>query len=205
MADIPLPGLARKLVADGLLNQQAAEDAVQAAQKEKEPFISYIVQKGLVGSYDIAKVNSELFGIPLFDINSLDFEHVPTTAISEKLIRQHRTFPLFKRGNRLFVGVSDPTIGKDVDEIRFNSGLNVETILVEEAKLTAAIEKLLDSSADDLGDLDDEELEGLNVESVEEDMEEDKAGGDREDAPVVKFVNKMLLSAIKAGRIGFAL
>ena len=199
MADIPLPGLARKLVADGLLNQQTAEDAVTAAKKEKEPFISYIVQNGLVNSYDIAKINSELFGIPLFDIDTLDFEHVPTTAISEKLIRQHRCFPLFKRGNRLFVGVSDPTNEQSVDEIRFNSGLNVETILVEEGKLTAAIEKLLDSSGNDLGDLDDEELEGLDVESVDDDPDDDPRAGDTEDAPVVKFVNKMLLTAIKLG------
>ncbi|WP_281646140.1 type IV-A pilus assembly ATPase PilB [Parendozoicomonas sp. Alg238-R29] len=199
MADTPLPGLARKLVADGLLDQQAAEGAVKAAKKEKEPFISYIVQKGLVGSYDIAKINSELFGIPLFDIDTLDFEMVPTTAISEKLVRQHRCFPLFKRGNRLFVGVSDPTNEKSIDEIRFNSGLNVESILVEEGKLTAAIEKLLDTSGNDLGDLDDEELEGLDVESVDDDIDEDPRAGDMEDAPVVKFVNKMLLSAIKLG------
>lgn len=199
MADIPLPGLARKLVADGLLNQQAAEDAVKAAKKEKEPFISYIVQNGLVNSYDIAKINSELFGIPLFDIDSLDFEHVPTNAISEKLIRQHRCFPLFKRGNRLFVGVSDPTNEQSVDEIRFNSGLNVETILIEEGKLTAAIEKLLDTSGNDLGDLDDEELEGLDVDAVEDDVDDDPRAGDTEDAPVVKFVNKMLLTAIKLG------
>ncbi|MTI15618.1 type IV-A pilus assembly ATPase PilB [Sansalvadorimonas verongulae] len=199
MADIPLPGLARQLVADGLLNQQAAEDAVLAAKKEKEPFISYIVQKGLIDSYDIAKINSELFGIPLFDIDSLDFDHVPSSAISEKLIRQHRSLPLFKRGNRLFVGVSDPTMDKVEDEIRFNSGLNVEFILVEEAKLTAAIEKLLDSSPDDIGDLDDEDLDRLDVNTVDDDMDDDPQKGDAEDAPVVKFVNKMLLSAIKLG------
>ncbi len=199
MAEIPLPGLARKLVADGLLEQDAAEQAVKAARSEQLPLISYIVQNALVDSYVIAKTNSELFGIPVFDIEALDHEHVPKTAISEKLIRKHRCFPLFKRGNRLFVGVSDPTNEKSLDEVRFSSGLNVETILVEENKLSTAIEKLLDDTDQDLGDLDDEELDGLDVEAVDDNADDEQDTSVADDAPVVKFVNKMLLTAIKLG------
>ncbi len=200
MAEIPLPGLARKLVADGLIDQATAQQAVKTANSERIPLISHVVQSGLVSSYAIAKINSELFGIPLFDIDTLDFEHVPRTAIPEKLIRQHRCFPLFKRGNRLFVGVSDPTNEKSIDEIRFNSGSNVETILVEEDKLSRSIDKLLDAADQDLGDLDDEDLEGLDVEAVDENAEDTPAAGDpSDDAPVVKFVHKMLLTAIKLG------
>ena len=200
MSQIQLPGLIRKLVSNGLLEQEAAEKAVIAAPKEQIPLISYVVQKGLVSGHAIAKINSEIFGIPLFDINTLDLEYAPRSAISEKLIRQHHCFPLYQRGNKLFLGVSDPTNEKPIDEIRFNSGLNIEIIIVEEDKLSTAIEQLLDTPGEGLGDLEEEGLDELDVGALENEQDDDPGDGDSaDDAPIVKFVNKMLLSAIKLG------
>ena len=203
MSEKQLSGLARKLVLDGLLDQAAAEKAVKAAKEEHLPLISYVVQHGLVSARPIAQSNSELFGIPFMDIDALDFENVPKELAStkniRKLIRKYRCFPLFKRGNRLFVGVSDPTNEKVFEELRFNSNLNIEPIIVEEDKLTTAIEKLLESATDALTGMDDDDLEDLEELGEEEDFEEDDVGAKEEDAPIIKFVNKVLFSAIKQG------
>lgn len=204
MSETQLSGLARKLVLDGLLKQEAAEKAVKAAQEEHLPLISYVVQHGLVNAMLIAQSNSELFGIPFMDIDALDFENVPKELASEKnirkLIRKYRCFPLFKRGNRLFVGVSDPTNEKAFEELRFNSNLNIEPIIIEEDKLSTAIEKLLESASDTLTGMDDDDLEDLGeISEAEDDSEEDDVTNKEEDAPVIKFVNKVLFSAIKQG------
>ncbi len=203
MSEIQFSGLARKLVLDGLLDQATAEQAIKAVQEERIPLISYIVQKDLVSAIDIARSNSELFGIPFMDIETLDFENIPQDVIAEKNIRKligkHRFFPLFKRGNRLFIGVSDPTNEKVFEELRFNSKLNVEPILVEEDKLSNAIDKLFEGSNQPLGNLDDEEFGDLETGSPDDDDHEDEEEVKEADAPVVKFVNKMLLSAIKQG------
>ncbi len=202
MSEIQFSGLARKLVLDGLLDQATAEQAVKAVQEERIPLISYIVQNNLVNAIDIAKSNSELFGIPFMDIETLDFESIPQDVISEKNIRKllakHRFFPLFNRGNRLFIGVSDPTNEQVFEELRFNSKLVVEPVLVEEDKLSNAIDKLFEGSNQPLGNLDDDEFGDLET-GAEDDDHEDEEDTKEADAPVVKFVNKMLLSAIKQG------
>ncbi len=203
ISEMQLSGLARRLIIDGLIDQATAEIAVKTAQEERVSLTSYIVKNNLVSAYIIAKSNSEMFGIPLFDIETLDFEQVPRDLLNEnkpirKLIRTHRCFPLFNRGNRLFIGVSDPTTEKVFEEIRFNSGQHIEVVLVEEDKLSVAIEKLFADNQTDLGDLDDEELADLNARDSDDVQDEEAAKAD-EDAPIVQFVNKMLLSAIKLG------
>ncbi|MCL6269967.1 type IV-A pilus assembly ATPase PilB [Sansalvadorimonas sp. 2012CJ34-2] len=197
MSESPLPGLARRLITEGLIDEKTARVAVKAAHINKTPLITHIVRSELVSGYAIAKLNSEIFGIPIIDIDAIELEHVPHDAISEKLVRQHRTIPLFKRGNKLFVGVSDPTDEKAIEEIRFSSG-NIELILVEENKLSNAVEKTLETVTQDLGDLDDEELNNLDIDHMGKEHEEDIEARN-EDAPIVKFVHKMLLTAIKLG------
>ena len=199
MSDAPLPGLARRLITEGLIDEKTARVAVKAAHINKIPLITHIVRSELVSGYTIAKMNSDMFGIPVIDIDAIEQEHVPHDAISEKLVRQHRTVPLFKRGNRLFVGVSDPTNEKAIEEIRFSSGGNVEAILVEDDKLCSAIERTLESASQDLGDLDDEELENLDIDHMTDEDDEEVEDSSSEDAPIVKFVHKMLLTAIKLG------
>jgi type IV pilus assembly protein PilB len=197
-----LSGLALRLVRDNLLSPTDAERIQAEALSKKTSFVTQLVESKKLDSITIAKVASEDFGIPLFEINSLDLEMAPIKLVDEKIIRRHRVLPLFKRGTRLFVAVSDPTNLQALDEIKFHTGLGTEPILVEEAKLAVIIEKSLDAQDTSLADLaGDDSLENLEIIAGEEDKEGGSTGGEEgiNDAPVVKFVNKVLMDAINRG------
>jgi len=194
---VHLSGLALRLIRDELIAEEDAKTAQQAAKKEKTPFVTHLVTKELVKSQDIGYAASQEFGAPLFDMDAMEFDNSITTLVSEKLITQHHALPLFKRGNRLFVAVSDPTNLQALDEIKFHTNLSTETILVEEDKLTKYIEKQLEATDTSMSDLDDE-LEGLEIDDGTTPEPEDSTSP-QDDAPVVKFVNKVLLDAINKG------
>ncbi len=196
---LQLSGLAKRLVADGLLQEEAAATAQEKALKKREPFVSYLVDNKLVDSASIASSACQEFGIPLFDLGAMEMEAAPVSLVDEKLIRQHRTLPLFRRGNRLFVAVSDPTNLQAVDEIKFHTGISTETILVEEDKLSKAIERALDSADTSMADLLDEDLDNLDIGSDDDAGNDDSADTEIDDTPVVRFVNKILLDAINKG------
>ncbi|WP_372523939.1 type IV-A pilus assembly ATPase PilB [Sulfuricaulis sp.] len=197
-----LSGLALRLVRDNLLSPTDAERIQAESLSKKTSFVTQLVESKKLDSATIAKVASEDFGIPLFEINSLDLEMAPVKLVDEKIIRRHRVLPLFKRGTRLFVAVSDPTNLQALDEIKFHTGLGTEPILVEEAKLAIIIEKSLDAQDTSLADLaGDDSLENLEIIAGEEGAEAGGTGGEEgiNDAPVVKFVNKVLMDAINRG------
>lgn len=196
-----LPGLARRLVSDGALTHEKAAEAVQSANKSKIPFITYLVQNKIVDARVIATQASEEFGIPVADLDSLAPDSFPKEIVSEKLIRKHRAMPLFKRGTRLFIAVSDPTNLQALDEIKFNTGLTVEAIVAPEDRLNTLIERFLDSQDKSLSALDDADLDALDIEtSSPEDENKGIVTSDAaEDAPVVRFINKILLDAIRTG------
>lgn len=198
MNDITLSGLARQLVQAEIITDKAAQQAVQQAQKTRIPFVHFLVQNNLAGSRAIAEVASEQFGVAVLDLAAVDLESQPRALVSEKLIRQHHALPLWRRGNKLFVGLSDPTNHQAVTDIQFSTGLTAEAILVEDDKLTAAIEKYFDNAHTGLEDLNDVDLDGVDVESVD-DRSDAPTTQDADDAPVVRFVNKMLLDAIRGG------
>jgi type IV pilus assembly protein PilB len=196
-----LTGLAQKLVRDKLLNTGDAERIQTEALSKKTSFVSQLVDSKKLDGATIAKVASEEFGVPLFDINSLDLESAPIKLISDKILRRHRVLPLYKRGTRLFVAIGDPTNMQALDEIKFNTGLGTEPILVEDDKLAVAIEKCLEAHDTSLMDIaSDESLEGLELIADQDDKE---AGATSEeginDTPIVKFVNKVLMDAINRG------
>ncbi len=195
-----LSGLARRLVLDGLLREDQVLKAQEYATKNKIPFVSHLVQSKLVDSYAIANAGSTEFGIPLFDINTMDMEMAAVTLVSEKLVRQHNALPLFKRGTRLYVAVSDPINLVGLDEIKFQSGINTEAILVEEDKLALIIEKVMSANDTSMTDLDDADLDNLDISSdTDADNKKEEAGSEVDDAPVVRFINKILLDAINKG------
>ncbi len=195
-----LSGLARRIVQDNLLDAQAAGKASKQATQEKIPLITYLVQNKLANARDLAMVCAEEFGYPYVDLAAIDKEHQPQDLVSEKLIRQHTVLPLFKRGSRLFLALSDPTNQQALSDIQFSTGLMTDAVMVEDDKLHAAIEKFLDSPTGGLGDMGDADLDELDIQSgEEEDKVKNVAGGDADDAPIVRFVNKMLLDAIKMG------
>ncbi|MFZ5959007.1 type IV-A pilus assembly ATPase PilB [Pseudomonas sp. QL9] len=194
-----LTGLARQLVIAELLDEKSAQQAQQQAQRNKLPLVTYLVQNKLVKSRPLIELAAEQFGIAYFDLGSLDRESIPRDLISERLVRQHRVLPLWRRGNKLFVGLSDPTNHQAITDVQFSTGLTTEAILVEDDKLGDAIEKLFESPTGGLDDLGEVDLEGLDIESGNVERKEEAIGGDADDAPVVRFVNKMLLDAIKGG------
>ena len=196
-----LSGLARRLVADNLLDAELANKAVIQAKKDKVPFVLHLVASGILDAKTIARVASEEFGTPVFDLSALQKDAAPQKLVDEKLIRKHQTLPLAKRGNRLFLAVADPTDLHALDEIKFNTGTNTEAVLVEADKLKIAIEKYLNAQEEPLGggleDLD--ELDDLNVETVDTSSAAGEEGNEADEAPIVKYINKVLLDAIKGG------
>ncbi len=199
MNDIALSGLAKQLVLAELITDQSAQQAYQQAQRNRISLVSYLVQNKLLKSWQVAEVASEHFGMALLDLNCLDKDTQPRGLVSEKLIRQHHALPLWRRGNKLFVGISDPTNHQAINDIQFSTGLSTEAILVEEDKLSDAIEKFFDNHSTGLEDMADVDLDGLDIESVDDQQQDSIVGQDADDAPVVRFVHKMLLDAIKSG------
>lgn len=197
---VSLGGLAKRLVRDELIGEEEALAATQAAHKENKNIIAYLVDNDLISAGKVAEIASDEFGSPLFDLNSFDLELVPKDLVSSNLLQAHHIIPLIKRGNRLFIGVSDPTNLVAIDEIKFHTGLSIDSILVEEDKLAAALERLLDDSDDAFDDLGDEEgLDDLDVVDTKKADDESSVADGSDDAPVVRFINQMLLSAIKKG------
>ncbi len=196
---IQLGGLARKLVLDGILEEAVAQEAFSAALKEKVPFTSYLVEHKLASAADIAQAASSEFGVPLLDIDAIELDPDITRLVDEKLIRKHHALPVYRRGNRVFIAVTDPTNLQALDEIKFHVGANTEMVLVEEDKLTRAIDKALEAIDTSLGDMGDEDFEGLDDLEVGEEETDRDEDLEVDDAPVVRFVNKMLLDAIKKG------
>ncbi|MFC5489612.1 type IV-A pilus assembly ATPase PilB [Dokdonella soli] len=196
-----LSGIARRLVADGALAEAEARKAADDAARQKIPIGAWLVENSLVSSGQVAMAASAEFGMPLLDINALDFNQLPMKLVREDLVTKHKALPLFKRGNRLFVGIADPTNLRALDEIKFQSNHLIEPILIDEGQLDRAIELALNASGPSITGLDDAEgLENLDLGAIDDDGDStgvDASGTD--DAPVVKFVNKVLVDAIKRG------
>ncbi|MFN3703195.1 type IV-A pilus assembly ATPase PilB [Thermomonas sp.] len=195
-----ITGIARRLVLDGALDEAAARRAMEAATAERMPLASYLADRRLVSASALAAANAIEFGMPLVDALAIDPAQSAVSLVKEELLRKHNVLPLFKRGSRLFVGTSDPTNNRALEELKFHTNLAVEPILVDADQIKRSLDLWLeaaDSLADDLADADG--LDGLEV-GGDEDLSSD-AGLDAkgDDTPIVKFVNKALVDAIRRG------
>ena len=198
--NVILSGLARRLLLDGAAPEPAIRAAAETAQKQKIPLVTYLVQNNVVPARAIAVAASEEFGTPLIELESIAPDALPKGLVNEKLVRKHRALPLFKRGTRLYVAVSDPTNLQALDEIKFNTGLSTEAIIADESKLDAAIDKYLESGETTFQGMGDTDLDDLDIEAGTDDNKgSDTATDAADDAPIVRFVNKILLDAIKMG------
>ena len=195
-----LAGLPRRLVQDGLISEEQLLEATDAARKEKVPLVAYLVNEDIANARAIAVAASHEFGVPLLDLDALEVDIEVIRAVDQKLINKHRVLPLVKRGQRLFLGIADPTNLAAIDEIKFQTSLRIDPVVVEQDKLEERIVRameVVDTTMDGLDD-DDFDLENLDVSG--ESQEEEIIGRDEvDDAPVVKFVNKILLGAIQRG------
>jgi len=197
--DFQFSGFTKYLIQDGLLTENDAKIHSKEAQQNKTPLISYLVANKLVDSKAIASKASIEFGVPFFDLDAIDLRSLPINLVNEKLIRKHHALPLFTRGKTLFLAISDPTNIQALDDIKFQSRLHPETILVDENKLVKAIEASLEAADISMSALLDEDLENLDITGGDEETTKSEAHSDIDDAPIVRFVNKILLDAIKKG------
>lgn len=199
----PLNGLALKLVSDNLVDEEAMREHIAACQEQKTSLVYHLVKSEVISAKDLATAASTEFGSPLFDLSSLNADAIPREVIDKKLIAKYRILPLFKRGKRIFVAVNDPTNISALDEIKFGTGLTVDGILVEADKLEKAVDIYLKAEEEDLGDalggLDDESLENLEISGEDDQPKETTTTSEEDEAPVVRFINKVLLEAIKKG------
>jgi type IV pilus assembly protein PilB len=190
-------GLAQQLISEGIVSEAHMKTAQTESQQQQIGLVPYLVDHKLANAYQLAQMLSQAFGDPLFDLDALSSDVIPKDLVDEKIVRKFNALPLFKRGQRLFVALSDPTRIDAIDAIGFNSRLSIETVVVEEDKLKKRIENLY---ADSMQSFDSFSDSDLNVDFDEGKEEaETKLSDGVDEAPVVKFVNKMLVDAIRMG------
>ncbi|MCS6230712.1 type IV-A pilus assembly ATPase PilB [Shewanella baltica] len=193
-------GLSTLFIRKGLLNEEQMANAITKSRQNKHALVSTLVQSKLVSARAIAELCYEEYGTPLLDLNEFDLASIPEDFLNKKLIEKHRCLPLFKRGNRLYIGTSDPTNIAALEDFQFSAGLHAEAILVEEDKLAKALEKILeeDISGLDLGGMDEAALAAIEITDTSNRSDE-PAGEASDDAPIVIYINKILTDAIRKG------
>ena len=195
-----LTGLPRRLVKDGIVDASAMEQAIDDAREDKTPLVAWLVAKNLADARDLAQAAAQEFGVPVLDLEAVEIDLEAVRSVKGKVLEKHSVLPLFRRGRKLFIGVSDPTNLQAVDDIRFQTSLSVEAVIVEEDKLKERLSKSLEAVDTSMSSLDDDDFDLDSLETGEElETSEDITRDDVEDAPVVRFVNKVLLDAIRKG------
>ncbi len=197
-----LSGLAGRLVADGLITAEQATEAQDKAASEKITLVNYLVEHMNVAGAELAAIASKEFGVPIFDTSSLNMANLPEGLVESELVTKHHAMPLFRRGNRLFVALSDPTNLAALDEMKFHTGINTDAVLVEEKALSKLISDWIeaqDTLDDGLDGLDSGDFDDIDIESGDESDKDDDGGEGIDETPVVRFVNKVLIDAIKHG------
>ncbi|WP_354623558.1 type IV-A pilus assembly ATPase PilB [Psychromonas sp. MME2] len=196
MATHHISGLASSLAARGLLPFAKLQQITSAAASQKKALVSYLVENNFISSVELAQFCEAEYGIPLLDAASLDLDEIPEKFINQKLIEKHHALPVYVQQKTLYIAMSDPTNVAALEDFGFSFAIHTEALLVEESYLNKAIEKLLEddvSSLGDMGDIDDIEID-------EGESRLDEAQGDSEDdAPIVKYINGILLDAVRKG------
>ncbi|HUO82875.1 MAG TPA: type IV-A pilus assembly ATPase PilB [Gammaproteobacteria bacterium] len=196
-----LTGLPRRLVQDGIIDELTLQEAEAAARARKTTLVAHLIAHEMANAHDVAVAASHEFGVPLFDLDAVDVDIEVVRLVSDKLLHKHRVLPLLMRGKRLFIAVSDPTNLSALDEIKFATGMSTDAVVVEEDKLERQVTKALEALDTSMSSFahDDFDLESLELSGGDDELEDAITRDDIEDAPVVRFVNKILLDAIKRG------
>ena len=195
----PLTGLPRRLVQDGVVAEDGLHEALEATKKEGTSLVEYLVSNEMGDPQQIAIAAALEFGVPLLDLDAVELDLDVVRLVSEKLLSRYNVLPLMQRGKRLYVGVSDPTNLQALDDIGFQTSLRVEPIVVEQNKLDSHVNRALEAVDTTMSSFeeDDFDLENLEVSGGDEELDDDVSSSDIDDAPVVRFVNKVMLDSIK--------
>jgi type IV pilus assembly protein PilB len=194
-----LHGFARRLVAEGLMEEQAALDASVNAGKKGLTILAWMIKNKDLDPEALTNAASVEYGVPIIDIRSVDLNSAPMSLVDETLIEKHRTLPLYLRGNSLFLAVSDPTDQEVIDAISFSSGFRVEPILVAPNRLEEAIERVQNSTQPVFDDFEEEGLDDIGFDLENADADDDSFDPAVDETPVVRFINKVLLDGIRKG------
>jgi type IV pilus assembly protein PilB len=197
-----LGGLPQRLVQDGVVEEAAMLEAMNIARERQTSIVTQLVTSGAANARDIAVAASTEFGVPLFDLDAVNLDLETVRLVSDKLLAKHRVLPVFRRGKRLFLAVADPTNLHAIDEIKFQTSLGIEAIVVEDDKLQKALDKAIEQVDNQMSALSDEEgmdLDALETVGGEDELDDKVTRDDVEDAPIVRFVNKVMLDAIRRG------
>ncbi len=191
-------GLISNLAARGFIPPDKAQTIQSSAANEKLPLVSFIVENKYISSKELADFCEQEYGIPLLDLESFNLDDIPDKFINEKLIEKHHCLPIYTQGHTLYIAMADPTNVGALEDFGFSFAMHTEALLVEEDKLQIAIDKLLEDDVDSLGDLNDAEIGDIDVDDSESRLDEAQIVGD-DDAPIVKYINKILGDAIRKG------
>ena len=195
-----LAGLARALIAAGKLPVATAEDIARKAQVGNTSFVAQLIASGTVQAADLAHHIATIFAMPLLDLEAVDVNHLPKDVLDPKLCASYKVLPLAKRGNRLIMATADPTNKEAAEKIKFTTQLGVDWLIVEYDKLLRLVEQLTKSTAQALDSFSsDADFQLDDVKDAVENNENEADGSDVEDAPIVKFLHKMLIDAFKRG------
>jgi type IV pilus assembly protein PilB len=189
----------KRMVSSGLISAVNIEKHSAAAAKTKTRLLAYLVKNNLIPANTIAAHAAVELGIPFFDLSCMNLAHLPRNILPENLIHNYQVLPLYQRDNYLFIGISDPTNLVALADIKFHTRLNTKAILVAEDKLLATIKFFLESAETSREDMPENELDYSEISADAEADKEEEDSYNIDDAPIVKFVNKILFEAIKKG------
>jgi type IV pilus assembly protein PilB len=199
----PLTGLPRRLVQDGVVSEADLMAALAAIDGKSANLVPHLVANRLGDARQIAIAAAHEFGVPLLDLDAVDLDLDVVKLVDEKLLLKHRILPILQRGKRLFIAVCDPTNLQALDEIKFQTTLRIEAVVVEQDKLDARVARAIEAVDTTMSNLEDDaegfDLENLEVSAADDDPGADVTNSDVDDAPIVRFVNKVMVDAIKKG------
>jgi len=195
-----LHGLARRLVTEDIIDASVAEKAIADSGKKNKTLLAWLIKNKFADADQLAMAAAEEYGVPLIDIRAIDLTQAPISLVSETLIEKHEALPLHLRGNQLFIALKDPTDHEVIDDIAFSSGFHVEPVLVSATQLRPAIDRAMEATSPAFDDFDEEEgLESVDFQVDAESLEDSSGDPAVDETPVVRFINKVLLDAIRKG------
>jgi type IV pilus assembly protein PilB len=195
----PLTGLPRRLVQDGIVSEDILTSALEEIGGKSANLVPHLVGKQLGDARQIAIAAAHEFGVPLLDLDAVELDLEVVKLVDEKLLTKHRVLPLLQRGKRLYIAVGDPTNLQALDDIKFQTSLRVEPVVVEQDKLETRVARAIEAVDTTMSSFDDDDfdMDNLEISGGDEELSDDVSSADVDDAPVVRFVNKVMLDAIK--------
>ena len=201
MTASPNSGLALSLVASALLSDEDSRKYTAEARQQRKPLITFLVENRILASAALAEFCEQEYGIPLLDLDAFDLNEVPQKYLNQKLIEKHHALPIYTQGHTLYVAMSDPTNVSALEDFGFSFGLHTEALLVDELKLQKAITRLTEGEEQSLGvdAISESDISDLEMSEEESRLDDNASSSSDDDAPIVKYINKVLLDAIRHG------